>query len=462
MVSLPVSGPLLDAMSPVLRRAPAGPLVVAFSGGGDSTALLALTRAWAVPRGVPVLAVTVDHGLRSESADEAARAGAFCARLRIPHTVLRWTGWDGTGNPQDAARRARRRLIGGFARARGAGAVLLGHTMEDQAETFLMRLSRGSGVDGLSAMDEEIAWDGLAVLRPLLGSRRETLRAFLRDAGIGWIEDPSNRDRRFARVRVREALGALETLGLGVERLAETAGAMRRAREALEQATADLARAALTAGAAGDAVLDLAAIGEAPREIRLRLFAATLGWVSGAPYRPRLGSLERALEGLEVGAPGLGGTALDGLRIERAGTAAATLHGCLIRRRGAKLTVRREPARVAPPVSLAEGRWDGRWEWIGDSIEAAGVKSGADAGGNAREKAGAAAEETGLRIGALGAAGLAECGDWRARGLRREALLSTPALWRGTRLVAAPLARPEPGARFRRISALPSPWELTL
>lgn len=444
-----MTGPLLDAISPVLARAPEGPLVVGFSGGGDSTALLLLTRAWAAPRGVPVMAVTVDHGLRPESADEAARAGDFCGGLKIPHTVLRWTGWDGTGNPQDAARRARRRLIGGFARARGAGAVLLGHTMEDQAETFLMRLARGSGVDGLSAMDEEIAWDGLAVLRPLLGSRREALRAFLRDAGAGWIEDPSNRDRRYARVRVREALGALETLGLGVERLAETAGAMRRARAALERATADLARTALIVGSAGDAALDLTAIGEAPREIRLRLFAATLGWVSGAPYRPRLGSLEQALEGLGIDRPERG----------RAGNApAATLHGCLIRRRGATLTVRREPARVAPPVPLAERRWDGRWEWAGESGETAGIKASEKAG----EKAGAEAGHMDLRIGALGDAGLAECGDWRARGLRREALLSTPALWRGTRLVAAPLARPEPEARFRRISALPPPWEFTL
>lgn len=430
--------PLLDAISPVLGRAPAGPLVVGFSGGGDSTALLLLTRAWAAPRGVEVIAVTVDHGLRPESADEAARAGAFCATLDIPHAVLRWTGWDGKGNPQDAARRARRRLIGGFARARGGGAVLLGHTLEDQAETFLMRLARGSGVDGLSAMCAEIAWDGLAVLRPLLGSRREALRAFLRGAGVGWIEDPSNRDPRFARVRVREALEALATFGLGVERLAETAGAMARAREALERSTADLARAALTAGPAGDAILDLAAIREAPREIRSRLFAATLGWVSGAPYRPRLASLERALDTL-----GLDGPETDGA------SAVATLHGCLIRRRGATLAVRREPACVAPPVPLAEGRWDGRWEWIGEAGEAA-------------KEVGRMAGEAGLRIGALGPAGLAECGDWRASGLRREALLSTPALWHGTRLVAAPLARPEPAARFRRISALPPPWEFTL
>ncbi|WP_181164408.1 tRNA lysidine(34) synthetase TilS [Amaricoccus solimangrovi] len=415
------AAPLLDAVSTVLARAPAGPLVVGFSGGGDSTALLLLTLLWARERGREVIAATVDHGLRPESAAEAREAAAFAAARGIAQATLRWTGWDGAGNLEDAARRARRRLIGGFARARGAGAVLLGHTLDDQAETFLMRLARGSGVDGLSGMRAETDWDRLPVLRPMLGLRREALRDFLRAEGVGWIEDPSNRDPRFARVRFREVLGTLDALGLGAGRLAETAAAMGRAREALETATAELARGAVEAGPAGDALLDLAPTLAAPREIGLRLFAATLGWVSGARYRPRLASLERAFDGLAGGAE-----------------TGATLHGCLIRRRGTRLAIRREPARVAPAVPLAERRWDGRWEWAGGAVE------------------------PGLSIGALGAAGLAECGDWRARGARREALLSTPALWRGSELVAAPLARPEPAARFARISALPPPWDATL
>lgn len=413
---------LRAAVAPVLDRAGAGTLVVALSGGGDSTALLLLARDWARARGREILAVTVDHGLRPGSAAEAAAAGALCARLGVPHAVRAWTGWDGAGNLQDAARRARRRLIGRFARDRGAAAVLLGHTLDDQAETFLMRLARGSGVDGLAAMRAETAWDRLPVLRPLLGLRRAALRDHLRAEGVAWSEDPSNADPRFARVRFRAALETLEALGLGPERLAETAAAMGRARVALERATADLARDALTAGPAGDVAIDLARTGAAPREIRLRLFAGALGWVAGDPYRPRLASLERALEALEAGAaPGL------------------TLHGCLARRVGARVLIRREPAAVAPPVPLARGRWDGRWEWRG---------AGADPG---------------LTIGALGAEGLARCGDWRARGLKREALLSTPALWRGRTLVAAPIARPEAAAAaFARISAAPAPWELTL
>lgn len=416
------AAPLLAAAAPVLDRAGPGPLVIGFSGGSDSTALLLIASLWAAPRGREVIAAVVDHGLRPESAAEAARARAFCAGWGIACEILRWEDWGGAGNLQDAARRARRRLIGRFARARGAGAVLLGHTLDDQAETFLMRLARGSGVDGLAAMRTSTAWDGLPVLRPLLGLRRAALRDWLAAGGIGWIEDPSNEDPRFTRVRIRAALDALVGLGLGPERLAETAAQMARARAALESATAELARTAVVPGAAGDAALDIAATTHAPREIGLRLFAATLAWVGGQSYRPRLASLERTFDALA----------------RNAGPGAATLHGCLIRRAGGRILIRREPARVAPPVPLAAGRWDGRWRW-----------AGADSGGA-------------LRIGALGVAGLARCGDWRARGVRREALLTTPALWRGEELVAAPLARDEPEARFERISAAPPPWEFTL
>ena len=430
MTGAPGGAPLLEAAAPVLDRAGPGPLGVAFSGGGDSTALLLLATLWAAPRGRAVIALVVDHGLRAESAAEAARARAFCADRGIACEILRWRDWDGAGNLQDAARRARRRLIGARARALGAGAVLLGHTLDDQAETFLQRLARGSGVDGLAAMRAESAWGGLPALRPLLGLRRAALRDWLRAEGVDWIEDPSNDDPRFTRVRMRAALEALDALGLGPERLAETAARMGRARAALDQSTAALARAAVRPGPAGDAALDLAALAAAPREIGLRLFAATLGWVGGDPYRPRLASLERLFDALGSGAcPG------------------ATLHGCLIRRGAGRLLIRREPARVARPVPLAAGRWDGRWAWAGGEGARAGTGW---------------PPEAELSIGALGEAGLARCGDWRARGGRRETLVSTPALWWGGELVAAPLARDEPCARFERISALPAPWEFTL
>ena len=418
---------LAEALDPVLSAAPAGELGIAVSGGGDSMALLLLAHDWALARGRPVAVVTVDHGLRAAAAAEAEGVARFCAALGIPHETLRWTGWDGRGNLQDAARRARRRLIAAWARGRGLGAVALGHTLDDQAETFLLRLARGSGVDGLAAMAEVAEAEGVLWLRPMLGLRREALRRLLRGAGIRWVEDPGNADPAFDRVRARAALEPLEALGIGPERLAATAAAMRRARVALDRMTADLAARCLVAGPAGDATLDPAALAGATEEARLRLLAGALCWVSGAPYRPRLARLRTALAAIEQGRLGAG----------------VTLHGCVLRpTTGAAaggVAIRREPARVAPPVEPGPDGWDGRWRFEGPLPA-----------------------DPGVRIGALGAAGLARLPRWRARGLPREALLTTPAVWHGDTLLAAPIARPGIGPAVRRFSGSPSPWHVTI
>jgi tRNA(Ile)-lysidine synthase len=261
--------------------------------------------------------------------------------------------------------------------------------------------------------------DGLVWLRPLLGVRRTALRAWLIARGAAWADDPSNADPRFERVRARAALPLLGTLGLGPERLAATATAMARAREALERATAELAAQAVEAARAGDLTLDPGPLAGAPDEIRLRLLAGAIVWVSGARYRPRLVRVEAALAAIEAGRVGHG----------------LTLHGCVLRARGGRVAIRREPARVAPPAPIALGVWDGRWRIEGTPPQ------GDD-----------------LTIGALGAAGLAALDDWRAAGLARETLLTTPAVWRGGALVAAPVVRPEPAFAFRRVSAIPPPW----
>jgi tRNA(Ile)-lysidine synthase len=407
------------ALRRVMDAAPGGTLGVAVSGGGDSVALLLLLADWAAGAGRSLAAVTVDHGLRPESAREAAAVAARCAALGIPHEVLRWT-WDRRGNLQARARQARRELIGAWAVDRGIAAVALGHTLDDQAETFVMRLARGSGIDGLGAMAPATPGDGLVWLRPLLGIRRAELRRWLADRGEGWAEDPGNADARFDRARARAALAPLAELGLSPERLGATAAAMRRARAALEVSTADLARACLAAGGAGDLVLDPGPLRAAPEEVRLRLLAGALGWVSGAVYRPRLAQLEAALAAVEAGGVHHG----------------FTLHGCVLRARGSSVAIRREPTRVAPPVPLEQGRWDGRWQIEGTP------PAGSD-----------------LTIGALGAEGLAGFPDWRSRGLAREALLTTPAIRRGAAVLAAPLVRPEPGVGFRRVSAVTPPWD---
>jgi tRNA(Ile)-lysidine synthase len=190
-------------MADLFGAAPPARVGVALSGGGDSTALLALAAGWAAAAGVALAAATVDHGLRPGARAEAAAAGEMARGLGVAHDILAWQGWTGRGNLQDAARRARRALLADWARARGIDAVLLGHTADDQAETVLMRLARGSGVDGLSGMAALRRADGITWARPLLGTRRALVAGLAAGRGHGLAEDPSNADPRFFRVRAR-------------------------------------------------------------------------------------------------------------------------------------------------------------------------------------------------------------------------------------------------------------------
>nr|WP_281365976.1 tRNA lysidine(34) synthetase TilS [Halovulum dunhuangense] len=371
---------------------------VAVSGGGDSTALLVLLSEWCNRNARTLAAVTVDHGLRPESAFEAASVARLCHALGVEHAILRWEGWDRRGNLQDAARNARRGLVAAWAGQRGIAAVALGHTREDQAETVLLRLARGSGVDGLSAMAPVAQGHGLTWLRPLLGTTRGALRDFLTARGIAWHDDPSNEDPRFDRVRIRRAMPHLAELGLTTDRLVATAQAMARARAALEAAADALAGAAAQALPVGAVRIAAQVYADALPELRLRLLSRALGWVASSDYRPRLDALG-ALDAALTAGP----------------MRARTLQGCVISRRGNEILVCREWARCAEPVPAGE-IWDRRWA--------------------------TRADRAGLSVSALGASGLAACPDWRETGWPRAALLASPAFRRGDALIAAPFAKP--------------------
>lgn len=359
---------------------PAGVTIgVALSGGGDSTALLHLC----LRAGFRVEAVTVDHRLRAESAAEAAEVGRWCAVLGIAHEVRVWEHGEVQGNLMDAARRARIGLIRGWAVERGIGVVALGHTRDDQAETVLMGLGRGAGLAGLSGMRREWEEGGLWFYRPLLSAGREELRDWLRAEGVAWVDDPSNENDRFTRVKARKALGALAPLGITAERLAEVAGNLARAQEAL----------AAQVEAAGRWVEERAGalrfdrrLWEEPGEVQRQVAVAGLLWLNGAGYAPRAAEVERMVRALTGGAD-------------------ATLAGC--RARGGWLM--REPRAVGGPVPVGQV-WDGRWIVEGPSAE----------------------------VRALGADGLRQVPDWRKTGLPSEVLLVTPGIWECERLLAAP------------------------
>ena len=344
---------LMAALGP-FERAPH--LAVAVSGGADSMALCLLAHGWARTRGGRIAALTVDHGLRPESLSEARKLRAWLRPLGVTHHILRWKGaakWEKpAANVQALARAARYQLLTGWCRERHVLHLLVAHHLEDQAETFLLRLGRGSGIDGLAAMAPVAELDGARLLRPLLAVPKERLRAFLKARGQDWIEDPSNRDPAHARVRIRALLPTLAGEGMDARRLAATASRMSRARAALEEAAAKILAGAATVYPAGYCRLATGPLRAAPSEVGLRALARVLMCIGGAPYPPRLERLERLY----------GALARDGLATAR------TLAGCRIAPArpggGGVVWVCRERAAVAPPVPVKAGervRWDGRF-----------------------------------------------------------------------------------------------------
>lgn len=364
----------------IRERVPADETIgVALSGGGDSTALLHLC----LRAGRRVEAVTVDHRLRPESAGEAAMVACWCAGLGVRHEVCVWENGAIVGNLLDAARRARAGLIRDWAKRRGIGVVVLGHTRDDVAETVLMGLARAAGLAGLSGMRPAWEEDGVRFLRPLLDAGRDELRHWLQGERIDWIDDPTNENDRFARVKARKALVALAPLGLTAERLAEVAGNLARVQEALAVQVAATAAACVEEQAG--ALRFGAACWEVPGEVQRQLVVAALRWLNGADYAPRAAEVDRLIAALSAGGD-------------------ATLAGC----RARKGWLMREPRAVGGSVPVGQ-LWDGRWVVEGPEGE----------------------------VRALGAEGLRQVPDWRKLGLPREVLLVTPGVWAGERLLAA-------------------------
>ncbi len=216
------------------KAAPA--IVLAVSGGPDSIALMWLAARWrsTLARGPRLIAVTVDHGLRAEAAAEARDVKRLARTLDLPHRTMRWTGEKPKTGLPAAARTARYRLLAQAARASGATHILTAHTRDDQAETLLMRLLRGSGIGGLAAMARESERDGVLLARPFLHVSKSQLVATLKKAKIGFADDPTNRDTNFTRPRLREIMPVLAAEGGDARSLARLASRLARANQAVE------------------------------------------------------------------------------------------------------------------------------------------------------------------------------------------------------------------------------------
>jgi len=277
----------------------------------------------------------------------AENAGGLGLPWRIVAAPPRLEG----GNLQDWARRARYQCLADAAREAGFNTIVTAHHQDDQAETFLLRLARGSGVYGLAAMQEEGIVDGILLARPLLGVSRGALTEIARTSGLPIVDDPSNANPRFDRVRIRELMPALAEQGLTSSRVAETAARLRRAAAALDHYAAALLGESFSADGFGVVEGDADALANAPEEVGLRALALILRAVGGAAYTPELDSVEALRSAIIV--------------LERGEALGRTLHGVALGVIDGRLTARREWGRAGlPGLAAAAGStpvWDRRF-----------------------------------------------------------------------------------------------------
>jgi len=262
---------------------------LAVSGGPDSLALLLLA---AAARPGQVAAATVDHGLRAESADEAAMVAGVCAGLGVPHAVLAVTV--PAGNIQSEARAARYAALADWMARDGLGALATAHHADDQAETLLMRLGRASGVAGLAGVRArgQVPDAGLPLVRPLLGWRRAELAGVVTAAGAAAAQDPSNHDPRFDRVRLRQALAGADWID--VPALAASAAHLADADAALDWAARREWSECVTREGLG-----LIYRPQAPRAVALRVLTRLVAELDGEA--PRGSALARLFDALVAG-----------------------------------------------------------------------------------------------------------------------------------------------------------------
>jgi len=305
-----LAGDVLDRLfAPLIH---AGGILAAVSGGPDSTAMMHLLARWSAAgtRRPPVVVATVDHGLRPEAAEEASFVAGQAAALGFSHRILVWEGEKPGTGLQEAAREARYRLLAQCAREEGASHLLTAHTRDDQAETVLMRLSKGSGLSGLAGMRRERDRLGIRHVRPLLDQPKALLLDLCRAQGWPFVADPSNENELFARVRWRRLMPLLAAEGLTAERLARLAERMRLADEALDAKAKHALERAEPAAGTEDFAFRAGVLAEEPFEIALRV--------------------------LELGLAGIG---LDAVRLQRVETCVERLRQALSNGEALRLTV---------------------------------------------------------------------------------------------------------------------------
>lgn len=302
----------LSALGPFERRPH---LAVAVSGGSDSLSLVLLASRWVACRGGRVTALSVDHELRAESTKEIEQVSKWMRSKDIDHHILSWDGKKPIAGLQAAARIARYKLMTEWCCQASVLHLLVAHTRDDQAETYLLRLEKSSGDEGLAAMSEIRETSSIRLLRPFLGVPKRALRAFLESEGQDWIEDPSNNNRAFARIRIRQNIinGDFNS-----EALAQSAARFGRVRLELETSVYQLLASSSRIHPAGFVVLNPNEIFRAPEEVGLRVLGRVISTIGGKIFSPRMKKLARLykdLSGIVSRDTGFLSTTLGGCRI---------------------------------------------------------------------------------------------------------------------------------------------------
>jgi tRNA(Ile)-lysidine synthase len=358
-----------DGLRAVFAAVAAEPAIgLAVSGGADSLALLLLAQRWAKDLAVPprLHVYSVDHGLRPEAADEVAMVLDVAKSLGILATGLAWTGEKPKAGLQEAARLARYRLMGAAMVADGVGVLLTAHHRHDQAETVLMRLAHGSGVEGLRGMAPMAEVEGVRVHRPLLDIEPEALRAVVEAAGLTPAADPSNTDTHYERVRWRQAMPGLAALGLDAAAIAVFAERMGEVDAAIAQMADGCFAEIVRLDGFGAARIELAPFVGLSPAISTRVLGRVLNIVGGRQKPRALGQVERLRQAIA----------------ENALPKSTTVLGCVVRIKDNAIAVAREPGRTLPPDAalLPHGElvWDERFRIVNGSDEAGLTASVAD------------------------------------------------------------------------------------
>ena len=322
---------------------------VAVSGGSDSMALFYLSLFWIQRTGNSMKVASVDHGLRKGSDAEIEFVKDRVGKNLISHFSLKPKIDIGNlqGNTQDNARKVRYKLLTEWAKKEGIECILLGHTLDDQEENLVLRFFRGSGVDGLASIEKKKYHNNIIWYRPLLEYRKDFLQNFLKKIGKDWIEDPSNIDDKFERVKIRKLLPKLKESGLIKKGFVRTANHMRRASKVLTMVAIKEAKSMIEVTNLGETKIETAQYIKALEDTRLRILAGLISWYSGRFYRPRFTQLDNLQKLIE----------------ENNNIRGVSLGGIIIKQSGGFISINRELSVIKSreAIKCKKILWDNRW-----------------------------------------------------------------------------------------------------